>query len=847
MGEIDLQLNVNQSTFNKQVQGLASSAKTPIVNAFKPIGKLIGGALAIGSIVKFTKSCLDLGSDLTEVQNVVDTTFKTMSSQVNDFAANAMTGFGMSETVAKQYMGTLGAMSKSMGFSEQASFDMAEAITGLTGDVASFYNLSTDEAFNKLKSIWTGETESLKSIGVLLTQTNLDQYALNHGFAKTTASMTEQEKVMLRYQYTISALSDASGDFAKTSGSWANQTRILSLQFDSLKATLGQGFINLFTPIIRMINALLSKLQVLAQQFKAFTEMLMGNRGDAGSGVANIATDADKAVTGLKGVTGAAKKAAKATGLLGIDELNVVSSGNSSQESGAGVPAAGTDIDMGSLAATEAAAEVTTGKLCHLLELAKDTGKKIMSFLSDSFGGNVGTAFEKIKESVFNFCEVFVDALEDCKTFGKPFLNWLTGDFVTHIQAWIDQIGTVISGLMDSFSKVFSDIWNICVYPILMNFLEVGLPILTQFGTELVESGTELFNQFKRIFDLLWSEGVAPALELIKQIWLDLMGSLQTFWNTYGQPIFENFKLAIQNIGDTLQNVWTNILKPVWDNLMNVIDEFWTNHMKPLVDELLSFIGELVNGALEIYNQFISPIVNWLVEVLGPVVSNVFNTIINVLGTVFGAVADVVGGVIKALKGIIEFITGIFTGNWEKAWQGICDFFGGIWDGIIGLFKGIINIFIDLINGLIGGIVGGVNGIIRALNKIHIDVPQWVTDLTGLTSLGFNLTELTPPQIPRLAQGGYVGANQPQLAMIGDNKHEGEIVSPESKLLEMAVKAAELTKEGNTDKELLITIIELLRAILDKDTGITDNDIFRSVKRSTNEYYKRTGRPAFQE
>lgn len=88
----------------------------------------------------------------------------------------------MSETVAKQYMGTLGAMSKSMGFSEQASYDMAEAVTGLTGDVASFYNLSTDEAFDKLKSIWTGETETLKSIGVLLTQTNLDQYALNNGF-----------------------------------------------------------------------------------------------------------------------------------------------------------------------------------------------------------------------------------------------------------------------------------------------------------------------------------------------------------------------------------------------------------------------------------------------------------------------------------------------------------------------------------------------------------------------------------------------------------------------------------------------------------------------------------------
>ena len=94
-----------------------------------------------------------------------------------------------------------------MGITGQAALDMAEDVTGLTGDVASFYNLGTDEAYTKLKSIWTGETETLKDLGVVMTQTNLDQYALNNGFGKTTAKMTEQEKVMLRYQYVTSALS----------------------------------------------------------------------------------------------------------------------------------------------------------------------------------------------------------------------------------------------------------------------------------------------------------------------------------------------------------------------------------------------------------------------------------------------------------------------------------------------------------------------------------------------------------------------------------------------------------------------------------------------------------------
>lgn len=152
-------------------------------------------------------------------------------------ASNAMTNFGLSELSAKKYMGVFGQMSNAMGITGQAALDMAEDVTGLTGDVASFYNLSTDEAYTKLKSIWTGETETLKDLGVVMTQTNLDQYALNNGFGKTTAKMTEQEKVMLQYQYVTSALSNATGDFVKTQDSWANQTRILSLRFEQLKAS----------------------------------------------------------------------------------------------------------------------------------------------------------------------------------------------------------------------------------------------------------------------------------------------------------------------------------------------------------------------------------------------------------------------------------------------------------------------------------------------------------------------------------------------------------------------------------------------------------------------------------
>lgn len=308
-------------------------------NSFKKIGAIIASVLSIGALIAFGKSCIDLGSDLAEVQNVVDVTFGTMSGAVDSFAKNAITQFGLSELTAKKYMGTYGAMAKSFGIVEEAGYQMSASITGLTGDVASFYNLSTDEAYTKLKSIFTGETESLKELGVVMTQTALDQYALNNGFGKTTAKMTEQEKVMLRYRFVMNALSDAQGDFARTSDSWANQTRVLALQFESLRATIGQGLINAFTPVIRVINIILAKLQTLAAYFRAFTSALFGDAGgsnDAVSGAASSMASAAGSSGDVADNMGAAAKSAKdmKNSLAAFDELNNLSGDSGSGGSG---------------------------------------------------------------------------------------------------------------------------------------------------------------------------------------------------------------------------------------------------------------------------------------------------------------------------------------------------------------------------------------------------------------------------------------------------------------------------------------------------------------------------------
>ena len=378
-GQIGLDLVINQQQFNKQLGG--------IQNLAKKTGKMLAGAFAVKGLTSFAKDCIELGSDLTEVQNVVDVVFPTMNKKVNEFAQNAASTFGLSETMAKKFTGTFGAMANAFGFSEKESYKMSTCLSGHPGDVASFYNISQDEAFTKLKSVFSGETETLKDLGIVMTQTALDQYALANGFGKTTSAMTEQEKVALRYAFVQQQLQNATGDFSRTSDQWANQIRILSLQFDSLKASIGQGLINLFLPIVKVINTVLGKLMTLANAFKSFTAMIMGKKSTgASTSLDKTAASAGKVSDSLNKATGASnslnkstkkvgdtakKTAKKISGLMGFDQINKLtetkgtsgSNGNKGSGTGsAGSGASGGTVDMGSLPAGENEKATKLGK-----------------------------------------------------------------------------------------------------------------------------------------------------------------------------------------------------------------------------------------------------------------------------------------------------------------------------------------------------------------------------------------------------------------------------------------------------------------------------------------------------
>lgn len=933
VGKIGLDLVVNQNQFNRQMSGITRLAKKA--------GIALAAAFGVKKLADFGKSCIELGSDLQEVQNIVDVTFPHMTAQVDKFAKSAAGSFGLSETMAKRYTGTFGAMAKAFGFSEKAAYDMGSTLTGLAGDVASFYNISQDEAYTKLKSVFTGETESLKELGVVMTQNALDAYAMANGFGKTTQAMSEAEKVALRYSFVQQQLSAASGDFARTSGSWANQVRVLRLQFESLKATIGQGLINLFTPIIKVINAVIGKLITLANAFKAFTELITGKKSSGASAAAPVADlgavadtaagglgDASDAASGLsnatKGVGNAAKKAAKEMrALMGFDKVNKLNEPVSESDSGssgggtggAGGGASGSAMDFGSLAQGETVLDEVDSKFTKMFQNIVNLAKPATDALKNLWNQGLARLGSFAWGSLKDFYERFL----------VPVGKWTLGkgipDFVNALNNGLmkvnfDKISSSLRGLWDALAPFAIKVGE----GLLWFWQNVLVPLGTWVANEVVPrfletlrisigAFNEILSALQPLFQWFWDSVLQPLAawtgELFLQAWDGINSSLQKFsdWCVEHVPTIDAVKNAFADMHEWLTKNETALqlaavaigtftialgLNAIASNAASIalgltsaaigvyngvtaiattatsifgtVIGFLTSPITLVVaaigglvaagillwknwDEVSKFLKRtwenIKRNAVEIFNG-LKAFLGKLWEAIKTVASTVWNGIKSVLSTVwngisttgktiFNAIKTTIGTVWDGIKtkaseiwsGIKETISGVWNGlktTAETVFEGIKTTISGVWEsvktktktaweGIKNIIKAPINAILGFVNAFLRGIQTMVNGVANALNTISIDLPGWLQDLTGYTSVGFNVPTWKAPQIPYLAQGAYVKKNAPQLAMIGDNRHQGEFVAPEGKLQAMVDDALRRANSNGITREELESIL----------------------------------------
>lgn len=216
------------------------------------------------------KSMVTAASDYEENLNKIDVAFGKSSDTVTAWAENATKQFGLSKNQALESTALFGDMATSMGLSQSAAADMSMSLAGLAGDLASFKNIGIDQAMTALASVFTGETESLKQLGIVMTQTNLDAFALANGFGKTTSEMNQAEQVQLRYAYVMAMTTNAQGDYARTADGTANSMRTFQGAVDNLNIALGEHLLPLLTPLIQSATNLINKFSEADPKLQQF-------------------------------------------------------------------------------------------------------------------------------------------------------------------------------------------------------------------------------------------------------------------------------------------------------------------------------------------------------------------------------------------------------------------------------------------------------------------------------------------------------------------------------------------------------------------------------------------------
>lgn len=776
VGRIDLDLNVNRRGFDNQMRGIMGIAKKA--------GAVLAGAFAVKKLVDFSAKCIELGSDLAEVQNVVDVTFPKMSARVDKFAKDAAASFGLSETMAKKFTGTFGAMAKAFGFNEQAAYEMSTALTGLSGDVASFYNISQDEAYTKLKSVFTGETETLKDLGIVMTQNALDAYALANGYGKATAKMSEAEKVALRYKFVQEQLTLASGDFIRTSDGWANQVRVLKLQFDSLKATIGQGLINVLTPVIQVINRIIGKLMSLANAFKSFTEMITGKKGSGGgvtataAGMEAVAGSADQAGAAMGGAGGAAKKAAKdmKSVTTGIDELNIIDSDTDSGSGGGSAEGAGggytaDQFDMGAL--PEEAAETSTifdSLLAKVRGFAELFRQGFFEGLGDiSVFDDIRAAIQEIGESLWNiftdsdvlyaannFVNLFVynvgKSLGAMASIGVTMADNILGGINRYldqnknrIKEWLISmfdVGADISIITGKFSAAIAEIFSAFrsdkakqltadIIGIFSSGLMGASELLGKFGRDvlamLTAPITENREKLKEALEDTIS-AIEPIFAELKSIVDEVFDKFNTVYDQHVKPMLDTFRDGYTEVAQKFLEVYSAYFLPVIQNLSTKFTEFREQCLSPLIDKFAEVTGKISDCMAALWTGVLQPFITWFLENVAPVIAEVLETATNLSFEFAGSVGEVVSRIFGALGGLIDFL----TGDWQLAWAGIKEFFGGIWEAM--------KTITDTILGAIHTIVTVVLGKIREVfDRIWTSIKTKVLGIVN--NLKTNLSE----------------------------------------------------------------------------------------------------------
>ena len=658
-----------------------------------------------------------------------------------------------------------------------------------------------------------------------MTQSALDQYALANGYGKTTSEMTEQEKVALRLAFVQKQLSAASGDFIRTSDSWANQVRVMQLQLQSLKATVGQGLINIFAPVLKVINILLGKLATLANAFKSFTELITGKKssgqtsgsgagltGDA-SGVQDTADaygqaadNAGKLADSTEDVADATKDAAKAANgyLNPLDEISRYSSqtatstsspsaGKGTGETSGGLGGTVGNVDYGNLAKGEDAlskmSPVLDGIVKRFKELAGLFKKGFWEGLGDykpvlkDLKKNINSIKKSLKNiftdpAVLNASSKFADSLAlnlgkitgSIARIGLTIAQNLVGGAAKYLSQNTDRIkkyivdmfniGTDISDIIGNFSVAFADVFSVFGGETAQQLTADIIGIFAQIemtATELcAKLGRDMLNMIAKPFidnkDLLKS-AIEGSLKVIETVTSGILATIQTLgdliqklYDEHLKPFFDSIANGISNISETVLTVYNTYILPVLQGLADKLSSLMAGALGETLSKIETFLGKIIDVLKLLWENILVPLINWIIANVVPVLAKIADMIGTKVINIIKTLIKVIGDIIDVLSGVIDFIVGVYTGDWEKAWNGVKGIAEGVWNLIKDIILGVWETIksetqgaLDIVKGAIELVFNAIKSIVfTAWNYVKTCTTNALGTLKTTVSTGFN-------------------------------------------------------------------------------------------------------------
>lgn len=805
-GSIRINTKLNTDGFNSGIKSMMGS--------LGGITKLLGIALSTASLIKFGKEAIGLASDMAEVDNVVNKAFGNMRSEMDALADSSIKNLGMSRLMAYQTGSTFMSMGKSMIENAEDAKNMALSLTKLTANMSSFFNVSQDLASIALKSIYTGETETLKQYGVVMTEVNLKQFAMEQGITKAYSAMSQSEKVMLRYQYVMNQLSYIGDDFIDTQDSWANQTRILSEQWKEFLTIIGNGLITVLTPVVKGLNMIVSALISVANTISSILSNIFGIQMQQMSATAAAAEDvaggyAD-AADSMRDYTDATKKAAKAAkgALAPFDDLNVLqkdtSSGSSSGSGGSSGGGSGMQIQPVDPSAQTSAIDQIQNKYKKFFDYINKLKDNFVKGFQSSWNKlDVSSQFENIRKSAESIKNTLADIFTDRfvlasvdnfvqtvayslgsmaasvtsigATIAENFVGGMaiflennSWDIKGYIQKMFDvsaDIAALATEGMEAFANVFSAFGDENGQQITANLIQIfadAFMMVTEnaakFGKDIIDC---IVTPFVENQDAL-KDALDGLLGVISNLTTTISDGVQhvtdkitELYDEHIHPFIENVKNGMSELLDILIESWETYILPILESWAEMFEDTYENHLKPVFDNIMESIGLVIDILNGLWKNILKPIIAWVIKNIMPVVSPILNNLgKSVKGTV-DTILDLVNVLLAGIKLVFSALKVLFTKDTDKTLRQTENSVRGFVNSVIQLFESMVN-----------KIINGINSLISGFNSIGFDMPDWL----GGGSWHPSLPTIPTVKLPRLANGGVTTGRT--LAEIGEAGRE---------------------------------------------------------------------------